>query len=187
MLAVTLAFCAISVCLSILAARRRARRKGFSGPRQAYGVVLSTMLSGLVFIIGAAWSLLADAAQSSYAPLGHDVLRAWLVLVGPIVSLIAVPGIYAIETELQNLTNRPTDRERLLGFPTAVVVVYASLNIASLVFDKRAPSFQVEPVTYVLLATHCVAIYASWILYVIGMDKWIVLSGAAPQRRGLGA
>jgi hypothetical protein len=141
-----------------------------SGVSKAMAV--SLVLSGVMFLIGAAWCFLADSAPFSDANGGRQVLHAWIALVGPVVSLVIVPASYAAATSLQLSRFQLSDRWRFYGFPSLVALIYAALNVMSFVSDRNGGWSQIGLWSYSLLPMHCFAVFASWIVYVGGMDRW---------------
>jgi hypothetical protein len=111
----------------------------------------------------------------------YDVLHAWLVLVGPIVSLVIAPAACAAGNLSQQRHFRLSDRWRTYGFPGAVAAIYIILNVVSFVTDEIGGSSQVSLWKYALIRFIAFAVFASWIVYVIGMDRWV----AAPRSSSL--
>jgi hypothetical protein len=135
-------------------------------------MAVSLVLSGIVFLMGAAWCFLADSAPFSDADGGWQVLHAWIALVGPVVSLVIVPASYAAVTSLQLSRFQLSDRWRSYGFPSLVALIYSALNVMSFVSDRTETWSQIGLWSYSLLPMHCFAVFASWIVFVGGMDRW---------------
>ena len=135
-------------------------------------MLVSAMLSGVVYAMGAVWAVLADSASPSNGNVRYDVLHAWLILVGPMVSLVIVPAAYAAANTLWNRL-RLSDRWRTYGFPSIVASIYVALNVISFVTDEIGGWSQVSLWNYALLPMHCLAVFASWIVYLGGMDRWV--------------
>ena len=135
-------------------------------------MLVSAMLSGIVYAMGAVWAVLADSASPSNGNVRYDVLHAWLILVGPIVSLVIVPTAYAAANTLRNGLEL-SDRWRTYGFPSIVASIYVALNVISFVTDEIGGWSQVSLWNYALLPMHCLAVFASWIVYLGGMDRWV--------------
>jgi hypothetical protein len=175
-LVITLAIGAFTTYLAAIAALRRAGISDAYGCDVSRATSVSLVLSGVVFAIGAAWSVPADAISFSNGVVNFEVLHAWLALVGPVVSLVIVPTFYAAATVIDLQGRRPSDRWRTFGFPSLVAAVYAGLTIWSFATDpvggwSRAPLWAYAPIPL-----HFIAVYASWIVYLRGMDRWAAKS-----------
>ena len=133
----------------------------------------STLLSGIVYAMGAVWAALADLASDSTGNAQFDVLRTWLVLVGPIVAFVVVPAVYATATALQQNGFRFSDRWRTYGFPSIVSAIYLTLNVISFITEELWRWPQVNLWSYALVPIHCLVVYASWIIYVAGTDQLV--------------
>ncbi len=133
----------------------------------------SVILSVGVYAIGVVWAVLADQASASSVNARYNVLHAWLVLVGPIVSLVIVPSAYAAANALRASRFQLSERWRRYGFPSVVTAIYLVLNVISFVTDEIGGWSQVSLWKYALLPLHCLAVFASWIVYVVGMDRWV--------------
>ena len=171
-LVATLAIGTATTYFAAVAALRRAGITNAYGCDAARAIIVSLALSGVVFAIGAAWSVPADAVSISNSVVNFEVFHAWLVLVGPVVSLVIVPTFYAVATVIDLQGGRPSDRWRTFGFPSLVAAVYAGLTIWSFATDpvggwSRAPLWAYAPIPL-----HFIAVYASWIVYLRGMDRW---------------
>ena len=180
-LAVTLIIGALATYWATATAGTRGRSPRSSIADISTAMLVSAMLSGIVYAMGAVWAVLANSASPSNGNVRYDVLHAWLVLVGPVVSLAIVPAAYAAGNLLQQRHFRLSDRWRTYGFPSAVAAIYITLNVISFVTDEIGGSPQVSLWKYALIPLHCVAVFASWIVYVIGMDRWV----AAPRSSSL--
>ncbi len=178
-LAATLIIGALSTYWAVATAGARSERPRSSLADVSAAMIVSAMLCVGVYAIGVVWAVLADYASASTGNFRYDVLHAWLVLVGPIVSLVIVPAAYAAGNLLQQRHFRLSDRWRAYGFPSAVAAIYIILNVISFVTDEIGGSPQVSLWKYALIPLHCLAVFASWIVYVIGMDRWV----AAPDHR----
>ena len=99
-------------------------------------MMISVALSGIVYAIDAVWSVLADSASASTDKVHYSVLHAWLVFVGPVVSLVVLPAAYATANVLQLKGFRLSDRWRTYGFPSIVAAIYVTLNVNSYLTDK---------------------------------------------------
>jgi hypothetical protein len=99
-------------------------------------MIVSAMLCVDVYAIGVVWAVLADYASASMGNVRYDVLHAWLVLVGPIVSLVIVPAAYAAGNTLHWSRFRLSNRWRTYGFPGVVTAIYLILNVISFVIDE---------------------------------------------------
>ena len=157
------------------AATARARRGGalasFAGVVGA--MTVSVMLSVGVFAIGVVWTVLADYASASPDSVGRDILHAWLILVGPIVSLVIIPAAYAGTNVLQLGRFELGDRWRTYGFPSLVAAVYLALNVISFATDEIGGWSEVSLWKYAVIPLHCLAVFGSWIFYVAGMDRLV--------------
>ena len=151
--------------------------RALSGRRSSFADVAAAMTASVtlsvgVFAIGAAWTVLADYASASPINVRYDVLHAWLILVGPIVSLVVIPAAYGATNVLQRGRFGLGDRWRTYGFPSLVAAVYIALNVISFATDEIGGWSQVSPWKYALIPLHCLAVFASWIFYVRGMDRF---------------
>lgn len=153
-------------------AGERAGRPLLSLSDVSRAMLVSAILSAMVFLIGAIWSFLADSMSFPAADAEYHVLHAWLVLVGPVVALVIVPACYAASA-LHVGGFRLNDRWRIYGFPSAVTAIYAGLNVMSLMSDRVEAWLQVGIWSYALLPIHGLAVFASWFVYVDGMDRWV--------------
>lgn len=135
-------------------------------------MMVSLILSGFVYAMGALWAVLADASTSS-GNVRYDVFRAWLVLVGPIVSLVIVPAAYAASNALQQHGFPLTDRWRMFGFPSIVVATYLILNVVSIVTGGIGGWAEVSLWSYALVPVHGAAVFASYVAYAAGMDRLV--------------
>ena len=68
---------------------------------------------------------------------------------------------------------RLSDRWRTYGFPSVVAAIYVTLNVISFVTDEIGGWSQASLWNYALLPLHCVAVFASWIVYLMGMGRWV--------------
>ncbi len=156
-------------------------------------MMVSVLLSGVVYATGALWAVLADLASTSSGNLRYyNVLHAWLVLVGPVVSLLVIPSAYATANVLHQRGRWPTNLWRKYGFASIVATIYLALNVISYLTDPIGGWSEVALWRYAPIPLHCVAVFVSWIVYVAGMDWWIFhnsavrptkpeLSGHAPR------
>jgi hypothetical protein len=170
--AVTIIVGLIATFWASAAASQRGGSHHFSLSGISKAMAVSLVLSGVVFLIGAAWCFLADSAPFSDAQGGWQVLHAWIVQVGPVVSLVIVPASYAGATSLQLSRLQLSDRWRFYGFPGLVALIYVALNVVSFVSDRTEGWSQVSLWSNSLLPMHCFAVFVSWIVYVGGMDRW---------------
>ena len=178
-LAATLIIGALSTYWAVATAGARSGRPRSSFADVSAAMIVSAVLGVGVYAIGVVWAILADYASASIVNVRYNVLHAWLVLVGPVVSLAIVPAAYATGNLLQQRHFRLSDRWRRYGFPSVVSAIYIILNVISFVTDEIGGSSEVSVWKYALIPLHCVAVFASWIVYVIGMDRWV----AALDRR----
>jgi hypothetical protein len=173
-LAVTFTFGALATYWAITTARVRGGSPPSSIVEILIAMAVSTLLSGIVYAMGGVWAVLADLASSSNGNTQFDVLRAWVALVGPIVAFVVVPAAYAAANALQQNGFRLGDRWRIYGFPSIVAAIYLTLNVISFVTDEIWRWWsQLSLWSYVLVPVHCVAVYASWIVYVAGNDRLV--------------
>lgn len=171
-LALTLAIGAVATYLAAIAALRRGGISKAYVHQVSKAMIVSLLLSGIVFAIGAAWSVPADAVSTSTGIIHFEILHAWLVLVGPAVSFVIVPASYWATSELSLAGTHLNDRWRNYGFPSVVAAIYAGLTLWSFVTDPIGGWSMAPPWTYMLIPLHFIAVYASWILYLRGMDRW---------------
>ena len=139
-------------------------------------MVVSVILSGVVYATGALWAILGDLASTSDGNVRYNVLHAWLVLVGPVVSLVIVPSAYATANTLQRWGLRRlrlTNGWRKYGFASIVAAIYITLNVVSYLTDPIGGWSEVSLWRYAPIPLHCVAVFVSWIVYVVVMDWWI--------------
>lgn len=94
-LAVTFTFGALATYWAIMTAGVRGGSPRSSIAEVLTAMAVSTLLSGIVYAMGGVWAALADLASDSSGNAQFDVLRTWLVLVGPIVAFVVVPAAYA--------------------------------------------------------------------------------------------
>ena len=172
-LAVTLIAGALATYWATVSARALS-----GGPRSSFADVAAAMrasvtLSVGVFAIGAVWTVLADYATASPVNVRYDVLHAWLILVGPIVSLVIIPAAYGATNVFQQGRFGLGDCWRTYGFPSLVAAVYIALNVISFATDEIGGWSQVSLWKYALIPLHCLAVFASWIFYVRGMDRFV--------------
>ncbi len=172
-LAVTLIVGALATYRATATAGRRGGSPRSSIADISTAMLVSAMLSGVVYAMGAVWAVLADSASPSNGNVRYDILHAWLVLVGPIVSLVIVPTAYAAANTLQRNGLRLSDRWRTYGFPSIVASIYVALNVIFFITDEIGGWPQVSLWNYALLPMHCLAVFASWIVYLGGMDRWV--------------
>ena len=85
---------------------------------------------------------------------------------------LLVPAAYAAANTLQNGLQL-SDRWRTYGFPSIVASIYVALNVISFVTDEIGGWSQVSLWNYALLPMHCLAVFASWIVYLGGMDRFV--------------
>ena len=176
-LAVTVIVGALATAWAVATAGARSGSPRSSVADVSIALMVSVILSVGVYAIGVVWAVLADYASALNVNIRYNVLHAWLVLVGPIVSLVIVPGAYAAANALQQGRFRLNDRWRTYGFPSLVTAIYVILNVISFVTDEIGGWSQASLWSYALLPLHCVAVFASWIVYLVGMDRWV----AAPR------
>ena len=185
--AITLAIGALATYLAAIVALRRAGVSEVHGWHVSRAVIVSLVLSGVVFAIGAAWSVTADAIAFSNSVVDFAVLHAWLVLVGPVVSLVIVPACYVAATGFDLQRRRPSNRWRTFGFPSVVAAAYAGLNLWSFATDPAGGRSKVPVWSYAPIAMHFIAVYASWMAYLGGMDRWAAKSRTPSPTAGEGA
>ena len=171
-LAVTLILGALATYWAVASAGILGGRLSLSIAHVSIGMMVSVILSGVVYATGALWAVLADSASTSDGNVRYNVLHAWLVLVGPVVSLVIVPSAYAIANALQR-RGLLTNRWRKYGFASIVAAIYVTLNVVSYLTDPIGGWSDVSPWRYTPIPLHCVAVFVSWIVYIVGMDWWI--------------
>lgn len=93
-------------------ARARSGRPCSSLADVAEAMMASVTLSVGVYAIGVVWAVLADYNSASTVNVRYNILRAWLVLAGPIVSVVIIPAAYAAANVLQQGRFRLGDRWR---------------------------------------------------------------------------
>ena len=184
-LAVTFTFGALATYWAITTAGVRGGSPRSSIAEVLTAMAVSTLLSGIVYAMGGVWAVLADLASNSSGNAQFDVLRTWLVLVGPIVAFVIVPAAYAAATALQQNGFRLSDRWRTYGFPSIVAAIYLTLNVISFITEEIWRWSQVSLWTYALVPVHCVAVYASWIVYVAGTDRLVARSTTSTCSTGV--
>ena len=179
-LAVTFILGALATYWSAASAGVLGGRLRLSIARVSIAMMVSVILSGVVYATGAIWAVLADLASTSNGNVRYNVLHAWLVLVGPFVSLVVVPSAYATANALQRRGVRLTNRWRKYGFASILIAIYLTLNAVSYLTDPIGGWSEVSLWRYSPIPFHCVAVFVSWILYVVGMDWWM-FKNSAPQ------
>ena len=177
-LAVTLILGALATYWSVASAGVLGGRLSLSIAHVSIAMMVSVILSSLVYATGALWAVLADSASTSNGNVRYNVLHAWLVLVGPVVSLVIVPSAYAIANALPRRGVRLTNRWRKYGFASIVAAIYVALNVVSYLTDPIGGWSEVNLWRYTPIPLHCVAVFVSWIVYVMGMDWWIFQNSA---------
>jgi hypothetical protein len=177
-LAVTFILGALATYWSAASAGVLGGRLRLSIARVSIAMMVSVILSGVVYATGAIWAVLADLASTSNGNVRYNVLHAWLVLVGPFVSLVVVPSAYATANALQRRGARLTNRWRKYGFASIVTAIYVTLNAVSYLTDPIGGWSEVSLWRYSPIPLHCVAVFVSWILYVVGMDWWMFKNSA---------
>ena len=177
-LAITFILGALATFWSVASAGVLGGRLSLSIAHVSIAMMVSVILSGGVYATGALWAVLADSASTSNGNIRYNVLHAWLVLVGPVVSLVIVPSAYAIANALQRRGLRLTNRWRKYGFASIVAAIYVTLNVVSYLTDPIGGWSEVSLWRYTPIPLHCVAVFVSWIVYVVGMDWWIFRNSA---------
>ena len=177
-LAVTFILGALATYWSVASASVLGGRSSLSIGHVSIAMTVSVLLSGVVYATGAIWAGLADTASTSNGNVHYNVVHAWLVLVGPVVSLVIVPSAYATANALQRRGLRLTKRWRKYGFAGIVAAMYIALNVVSYLTDPIGGWAEVSLWRYTPIPLHCVAVFVSWIVYVVGMDWWIFQNSA---------
>ena len=177
-LAVTFIVGALATYWSVASARVLGGRLSLSIAQISIAIMVSAILSGVVYITGALWAVLADSASTLNGNVRYDVLHAWLVLVGPVVSLVIVPSAYATANTLQRRGLRLTNSWKKYGFASIVAAIYVTMNVMSYLTDPIGGWSEVSLWRYTPIPLHCVAVFFSWIVYVVGMDWWIFQKSA---------
>ena len=173
-LAVIFILGALSTYWSVASAGLLGGRLSLSIGHVSIAMMVSVLLSGAVYAMGALWVVLADLASASSGNVRYyNVLHAWLVLVGPVVSLVILPSAYATANVLQRRVRRLTNRWRKYGFASIVSAIYLALNVVSYLTDPIGGWSEVALWRYMPIPLHCVTVFVSWIVYVAGMDWWI--------------
>jgi hypothetical protein len=180
-LAVTLILGALATYWSVASTGEHGGRLSWSIVPVSIAMMVSVILSGAVYATGALWAALADSASVSNGNLRYNVLHAWLVLVGPAVSLVIIPSAYATANVLQRRGLRLTNRWRKYGFASIVAAIYVAMNVVSYLTDPIGWS-EVSLWRYTPIPVHCVAVFVSWIVYVVGMDWWSFQNSAIRPR-----
>ena len=134
-LAVTLILGALATYWSVASAGVHGGRLSLSIAPVSIAMMVSVILSGVVYATGALWAALADSASASNGNVGYNVLHAWLVLVGPVVSLVIIPSADATINALQRRGLQLTNRWRKYGFASIVATIYVVLNVVSYLTD----------------------------------------------------
>ena len=178
-LAVTFIVGTLATYWSVASAGLLGGRLTLSIAHVSIAMIVSVLLSGVVYATGALWAVLADLASTSSGNVRYyNVLHAWLWLVGPVVSLVVIPSAYATANVLERRGLRLTNRRRKYGFASIVATTYLALNVVSYLTDPIGGWSEVALWRYAPIPLHCVAVFVSWIVYVMGMDWWIFHNSA---------